>query len=100
MKRSFPQDKILKRVLKAWSHSDDEDWLLFDPIKDTKNFVRKPFGTSIRERMKDCLHDISGDMCEILELCLHYPWLLSEDDKAFLEDVWFRVDTIVVRKKG
>lgn len=99
MSRKFPQDKILKRILKARSR-DGEEWLFFDPIKDTGNFVRKPFGTSVRDQVKLHLSNITGDMCAIMELCLHYPWLISDDDRQFLEDVWFRVNRITVRKKS
>ena len=117
MSRTFP-DKTLNKILKSLTQNtkkltgsmvkmvdSDSKWiegdtLFFDPVRETKQFVRKPFGTSIREQMRYHLSIIAGEMCGVMDLHERYPWLLSKEDRAFLEEVWQKVDGIVIHKKS
>lgn len=117
MAKTFP-DKLLNNMIKSLLKSTQRltgstvkmvnpnakwvqgDVLFFDPITETKKFVRKPFGTTIREQMRLHLSTIVGEMCGLMDLHDRYPWLLSDEDRAFLEDVWMKVDRIVIHKKS
>lgn len=116
MARTFP-DKTLNTIMKALLKStkrltgsavkmvdSDSKWiegdiLFFDPIRETEKFVRKPFGTSVREQMRAHLSKAVGEMCGVMDLTDKYPWLITKEDRSFLEDVWLKVDSIVVHKK-
>ena len=116
MAKTFP-DKTLNTIMKALLKStkrltgsvvkmvdSDSKWiegdtLFFDPIKETGQFVRRPFGTSVREQMRVHLSAATGELCGIMDLADAYPWLISEEDRDFLETVWQRIDAIEIRKK-
>lgn len=78
----------------------NDERLLVNPIKDPVEFIRAPFGKSIREHIRGHLCGIADHMAAITLLCEKYPWLLSEEDLQFLEDTWIRVDKIEIHNKN
>ena len=116
MAKAFP-DKTLNTIMKALLKStkrltgsavkmvdSDSKWiegdiLFFDPIRETEQFVRKPFGTSVREQMREHLCKAADEMCGVMDLANRYPWLISDEDRSFLEEVYLKVDGITIQKK-
>ena len=78
---------------------DDEQIFYYDPLRDPVNFLKRPFGTSVREQLRQHLSEISGAMAAITLLVERYPWLLSKEDVDYLNDNWQRIDQIYIRKR-
>lgn len=80
---------------------DEEQEAIFyyDPLRDPVNFIKRPFGTSVREQMRSYLSEISGAMAALTLLYEKYPWLLTKEDYDYLNNNWQRIDQICVRKR-
>jgi hypothetical protein len=76
-----------------------EEKVLFDPIRNPKEFLKAPFGRSVREQMRIYLSEIGGNMAGITLLCERYPWLLSKEDLEYLEENWMRVSNLKIRNR-
>ncbi len=77
----------------------EEDRILFDPIRNPKDFIKAPFGRSVREQMRIYLSEIGGYMAGITILCEKYPWLISKEDMDYLEANWLRVSNIEIHNR-
>ena len=114
----YHYDKTLNKILKSILDNtkkltgsavkmidSDSKWiegdrLFFDPIRETKSFARKPFGTHIREEARYHLCMASEEICRALVLTEKYYWLLSEEDTKYLEETWRKIDQIYLHKKS
>lgn len=76
-----------------------EDKLFFDPISNPKEFLKSPFGRSVREQVRIHLSEIGGHMAGITMLCEKYPWLLSKEDLEYLEENWFRISNLEIHNR-
>lgn len=57
-----------------------EGILYYDPYRDPVNFVKKPFGTSAREAIRNHLSSAIESILWVLEIAERYPNLISEED--------------------
>lgn len=86
-------------ALMITNEQPQEDIMYYDPLRDPVNFVKKPLGQGVREQMRAYLSSISGAMAGLTLLYERYPWLLSKEDYQYLEDNWFKVESITVLSK-
>lgn len=77
-----------------------EKRIYVDPIKDPKGFLKAPFGKSIREAIRDNLANAGDNIAAVTLLCDKYPWLLAQEDREFLEEAFWRLQTMRVRNKN
>lgn len=91
---------ILSSIVPRGPTLEDNEILYYDPVKDPLNFLRKPLGTSLREEMRYHLTGIVAHMAVLALLREKYPWLLSDEDYKFLDEVSYRIDSIHVRAKS
>ncbi len=76
-----------------------ETILYFNPIDDPINFIRRPFGTSIREQIRYHLCRAADHVAYVQELCRGREWILSEEDREFLEKAFWALNGMVLHKK-
>ena len=77
-----------------------ETMLYFSPLDDPINFLRRPFGTSAREQMRYHLCMAQEHIAGVLEHSRKEEWLLSKEDREYLDEVFWRLNRISPRKKS
>ena len=83
----------------VWREYDDEYMLYYNPIADPVNFLRRPFGTSLRMQITYHLSKAADHIAGALELCRGKEWLLTPEDAKFLDETFWRLNRVHPRKK-
>jgi hypothetical protein len=79
---------------------EGETVLYFSPLDDPVNFLRRPFGTSTREQIRYHLCKAQEHVAGVLEYARRAEWLLSKEDREYLDEVFWHLDRIWPKKKG
>lgn len=91
---------IVKIEYPTEEYIQQDEILYYSPLADPVNFLKRPFGTKVREQVHFHLCKIADHAAAVWLLCDKYPWLISEEDKKLLDEFFYKVDRIHVNKKG
>lgn len=97
---SKKKDSLINQVIKAFNlHEEEEEMLYYDPFQDPINFLKRPLGVSIRTLLSQSLSTLSSTLAFISLLAERYPHLLSDEDRKWLDEAFFRANRIFVKRK-
>lgn len=97
---SKKKDSLINQVIKAFNlHEEEEEMLYYDPFQDPINFLKCPLGVSIRTLLSQSLSTLSSTLAFISLLAERYPHLLSDEDRKWLDEAFFRANRIFVKRK-